>query len=409
MWEHIRGAGRTAWMLVGLLVLAYLVGYAVWYFRVIVPPLVLAAAIVFVLNPVVNWAARRGIPRLGGAVLAYLLVLLALGIVVVLIIPVASDAGDITSQFTELGDDLEEWWNVQAEKSVRDDWPVEVPTWEDLRDDIGTTSGDQSIGDSISLAREVAGSIFHAVLLTILAPIVAFYLLVDLPHVAASADSLVPNAAKDQVHLVSRRLNRAIGGFFRGQLIVAFIVGVMSSAGLWAVGLPFWLIVGMLAGLFNIIPLIGPWVGGALGVVVAFAAGDGVTQAFWVVVVMVVAQQIDNHFVSPVVMQRTVHLHPVAVILALLAGGTLFGFLGLFLAVPAAAIVKIIASHLWRTFVLEQSFDEIAEVWESQDSAPAVGMVEIVGDQESAVPPPDDPDSQDGELATAGEGDAGDE
>lgn len=408
MWEHIRGAGRTAWMLVGLVVLAYLVGYAVWYFRVIVPPLVLAAAIVFVLNPIVNWAARRGIPRIGGTALAYLLVLLALAVVVVLIIPVASDAGDLTTEFTRLGDDLEDWWNVQAEKSVRDDWPVEVPTWEDLRNDISNSGEDQSIGDSISLAREVAGSIFDAVLLTILAPIVAFYLLVDLPHVRASADSLVPAAAKDQVHLVSRRLNRAIGGFFRGQLIVAFIVGVMSSAGLWAIGLPFWLIVGMLAGVFNIIPLIGPWVGGALGVVVAFAAGDGTTQAIWVVVVMVVAQQIDNHFVSPVVMQRTVHLHPVAVILALLAGGTLFGFLGLFFAVPAAAIIKIISSHLWRTYVLEQSFDEIADVWETQDSAPSVGMVEVVGDQESAVPPPGSSETDAG-FSLEGEGDAGGE
>ena len=102
MWEHIRGAGRTAWMLVGLVVLAYLVGYAVWYFRVIVPPLVLAAAIVFVLNPIVNWAAHRGIPRLGGAALAYLLVLVILGVIVVLIIPVASDAGNLTSEFTQL-------------------------------------------------------------------------------------------------------------------------------------------------------------------------------------------------------------------------------------------------------------------------------------------------------------------
>lgn len=388
MWEHIRAAGRTAWMLVGLIVLAYLVGYVVWYFRVIVPPMVLAAAIVFVLNPIVNWAAGKGIPRVGGAALAYLIVVGVLGVIVVLIIPVASDAGDLTTEFTQLGDDLENWWDDQAEKSVRDDWPVEVPSWQELRDDISDSGSDQSIGESISLAREVAGSIFDAVLLTILAPIVAFYLLVDLPHVAASADSLVPGGAKDQVHLVSRRLNNAIGGFFRGQLIVAFIVGVMSSAGLWVIGLPFWLVVGMLAGVFNIIPLIGPWVGGALGVVVAFAAGDGTTQAIWVVVVMVVAQQIDNHFVSPVVMQRTVHLHPVAVIMALLAGGTLFGFLGLFLAVPTAAIIKIIASHMWRTYVLGQSFDEIAEVWESQDSAPAVGMVEVVGDQESAVPPP---------------------
>ncbi len=399
MWESIRRAGRTAWMVVGLIVLAYLAGYVIWYFRVIVPPLLFAAAIVFVLNPIVNRAANRGVPRAAGAALAYLLVALILAAVVVLIIPVASDAGDLGDEFAQLGEDVEVWWDEQAEKSVQNDWPVEIPTWQELRNDLNSTGSDQSIGDSIGLIRDVAGSIFEGVLLVILAPVIAFYLLVDLPHVSAAADSLVPTAARDQVHLVGRRLNRAIGGFFRGQLIVALIVGTMSSVGLWAIGLPFWLIVGMLAGVFNIIPLIGPWVGGALGVVVAFAAGDGSGQAIWVVIVMVIAQQIDNHFISPVVMQRTVHIHPVAVMMALLAGGTLFGFIGLFLAVPTAAIAKIISSHLWRTFVLGQSFDEIAEEWAEQDALPAVGMVEVVGDQESAVSRPGataDPDGDDG-------------
>jgi predicted PurR-regulated permease PerM len=152
---------------------------------------------------------------------------------------------------------------------------------------------------------------------------------------------------------VGHRLNRAIGGFFRGQLVVAAIVGVLCSIGLGVIGLKFWFLIGMIAGLFNVIPLIGPWVGGIPGVTIALTTGSPL-QALLVILVMVGVQQIDNHFITPQVMQRTVHLHPAVVILALVAGGSLAGFFGLLLAVPVAAVLKILISHVWRTYVLEE-------------------------------------------------------
>ena len=116
----------------------------------------------------------------------------------------------------------------------------------------------------------------------------------------------------------------------------------MASIGMLLIDLPFWLIVGMIAGLFNMIPLIGPWVGAVPGIVIAFTTGGGISKAIAVAVVMAIVQQIDNHFISPIVMQRAVKLHPAVVMLALLAGGTLAGFIGLLLAVPAAATLKIV-------------------------------------------------------------------
>src|SRR5690606_34596809 len=146
----------------------------------------------------------------------------------------------------------------------------------------------------------------------------------------------------------------AIGGYFRGQLAVAVVVGIMASIGMAIIDLPFWLIVGMIAGLFNLIPLIGPWIGAVPGIAIAFPTGGGLSQAIWVAVVMAGVQQVDNHFISPIVMQRAVKLHPAVVMLALLAGGTLGGFLGLLLAVPATAVLKIIVGHAWRHFILGQ-------------------------------------------------------
>ncbi|MGH9084423.1 MAG: AI-2E family transporter, partial [Acidimicrobiales bacterium] len=190
---------------------------------------------------------------------------------------------------------------------------------------------------------------------------------------------LVPERARGDVMVVARRLSTAIGGYFRGQLAVAFVVGTMSSIGMLIIDLPFWLIVGMVAGLFNMIPLIGPWVGAVPGIIIAITTGGGVSQAVAVAVTMAIVQQIDNHFISPIVMQRAVKLHPAVVMLALLAGGTLGGFFGLLLAVPAAATLKILVGHAWRHFVLGQPLDEIEAQWELSDAHEAVGIVEKIG------------------------------
>ena len=153
----------------------------------------------------------------------------------------------------------------------------------------------------------------------------------------------------------------------------------------------------MIAGLFNMIPLIGPWVGAVPGIVIAFATGGGTSKAIAVAVVMAIVQQIDNHFISPIVMQRAVKLHPAVVMLALLAGGTLAGFFGLLLAVPATATLKIVCGHVWRHYVLGEPLDEIEARWEAEDVPVKGGVIERIGDEESATPP----EGEDGAATTA--------
>jgi len=124
------------------------------------------------------------------------------------------------------------------------------------------------------------------------------------------------------------------------------------------------------------VPLIGPWIGALPGVIVALTTRD-VGTALWVVAIMAGVQQIDNHFISPVVMQRAVKLHPVVVMLALLAGGTLFGFLGLLLAVPVTAVVKILLGHLWRTYVLGQPLDAERLAFAAMDAQPGTAVEDV--------------------------------
>jgi predicted PurR-regulated permease PerM len=261
---------------------------------------------------------------------------------------------------------IDDW----AERSKN--WAIQIPTVKEIERELDAR-GEKSIGERITQVREVGSRVFHVALIFFLAPVLAFYLLVDLPRLRVATESLLPPASKDEVIHVGRRLSRAIGGFFRGQLLVALIVGIIVSTGLAILGLPFWLLVGMVAGVFNIIPLIGPWVGAVPGVIIALTTKD-VSTAFWVAGVMAGAQQIDNHFISPLVMQRAVKLHPAAVLLALLAGGSLGGFFGLVLAVPTAAVLKIVGGHVWRTYVLGEPF-LVAAVAEEADEGAEPGLV----------------------------------
>jgi predicted PurR-regulated permease PerM len=380
--DRIRNAGAVAWAVVGLAALLTLLGVVAYYFRVIWPPLILAGAIVFILNPVVSFFQRRHIPRALGTAFAYLGVVGVFVLGGVLIAPLAQrQADELSDEWPQIQADLEEDIDDLHDRSVENDWPLQIPRYDDLGDSFGGNPDDLTFEEQLDRVRELGLRVFHVAIIFLLAPIIAFYLLVDLPHLGRVFESLIPRNRKDEVHLVANRLNRAIGGFFRGQLVVALIVGVMVSIGLAIVGLPFWLLIGMIAGLFNMIPLIGPYIGGVPGIIIALTAGEGTGQAIAVVVVMVIAQQVDNHFITPNVMQRVVKLHPAVVMLALLAGGTIAGFMGLLLAVPATAVLKILVGHVWRTYVLEEPLEVVRAVVDAAD-ADGGGLVEAVGDDE---------------------------
>ena len=373
--ERIRRAGQIAWALIGLAALIAILGAIAWFVRVVWPPLIFAGAIVFLLNPPVTWLQRRGTPRALGAGVAYLAVLGLLVAAGALLAPVVGDqASELRTEMPEIQQRIEDWIDDRAEGS-------EGTFYEFSRAELENAVSGENTGIRTQLESlfEVGVQVFHALLIIVLAPIIAFYLLVDRPRLSEVARELVPVSARAEVHLVMGRLSRAIGGFFRGQLLVALIVGLIVSLGLGLIGLKFWFLVGMIAGLFNVIPLIGPYIGAVPGLVIALTTGSPF-QALLVIAIMVGAQQIDNHFITPQVMQRAVHLHPALVMLALLAGGTIAGFLGLLFAVPGAAVIKIIIGHLWRTHILGEPLEEVA-LENALDDAEHAGLVETVGDE----------------------------
>ncbi|MDP1795095.1 MAG: AI-2E family transporter [Acidimicrobiales bacterium] len=350
--------GRRAWALLGIVGVAAVVLLILWRVSVIFAPLLLAATIVFLLNPVVNRLERRGLPRAMAAGVAYVSVIIGLVALGFALTPlVGGQVDQLRDDFPEIRQRVEDFVNDKSAESVRDDWPIQIPRYDKLLDELSPPERD--LRDQIDQLRQVGGTVFHVGLVLALAPIIAFYLLVDLPNTARVAQTLIPANLRDEVNIVARRLNHAIGSYFRGQLAVAVLVGVLCSIGLALIGLKFAFIVGMIAGLFNIVPLIGPWIGGVPGVIIALTTGSAV-QALLVVAVMAGVQQIDNHFITPQVMQRAVKLHPSVVMLALLAGGAVGGFVGLLLAVPVTAVLRIVGSHIWRHRVLGEPMEELS-------------------------------------------------
>jgi predicted PurR-regulated permease PerM len=379
--EAIQRAGQVAWALVGLAAAVAIVGWLAWKVGVIFPPLVLAGALVFVLNPLITLLQRRRVPRAAGVALTYLGFLSIVALVGLVLFPAVREQGEnLSKSWPEIRTKIESWVDDRA-KSTQGT-PFEFDR-EQLTEAI--TSSDTSLRDQVRQVTEFGIQVFHVLLVLILAPIFAFYLLVDLPHLKRVAEGLVPDGAREEVLHISRKINQAVGGFFRGQLVVAFIVGALSSIGMRIIDLPFWLLIGMVAGFFNLIPLIGPYIGAVPGIVIALTTREPIT-AVWVAAIMTGVQQIDNHFISPLVMHRVVKLHPVLVMVALLLGGTLFGFFGLLVAVPTAAVLKIVLGHLWRIHVLGEPLPEHLEAEEEagDEDREGTGVVAEVPSEETA-------------------------
>jgi predicted PurR-regulated permease PerM len=361
--SRIKSLGVAAWSLLGTLLL---LGAFLWILNkawLVVPPIVIAIAIIYLLNPVVTRLHTRGMARWLGSCLSYIALMGVLTLVGFLVIPsITEQAGQLADDFPTIYEDL-----VADLTSFAEDLGLsnlDLPSYEELTDNL---SGDGGFFDGqLGRITDLTLSVLEAVFLLLIAPVIAFYLLIDLPKVRAKAVALIPERQRTEVTFVARELGLAVGGFLRGQLLVAVIVGVMTSFGFWLVGLPFWLLIGMIAGFLNIIPFVGPWVGGTLGVMVALATRDLQTAA-WAALVALIVQQIDNHFVSPTVLRATVRIHPALIILGLVLGASLGGFWGVVLAVPVMSSVKIIGGHLWRTRVLGESWSAAARALIEED------------------------------------------
>ncbi|MFA5891753.1 MAG: AI-2E family transporter [Actinomycetota bacterium] len=341
--DHIVGAGIVSWALIGILVLAYgAVSFLVVPLWVIFPPIAIAVLVVYLLNPLVARLQRLGVSRGYGVLIIYVLFLSAVVTMFTYLVPL------LGRQLSGLLDELPRYANEIADRinsiALRRGISFRVQVPSDLTELI--RSNRDTVGSFLGGVRTVAGTIVHGLVVVILGMVLSIYVLLDLPKIQAWIKQVIPASRRDEVLGLAEEVGGVLGGFFRGQLLVAAFVAAASAIGLTWVKLPFAVLIGLAAGIFNLIPLVGPFLAAVPAVAVGLLS-DHPVRALYAAIVLLVVQQIDNHIVSPNVMGRTVRLHPITVMLALLAGGTIAGIPGMLAAIPTIASFKVIARYSW--------------------------------------------------------------
>ncbi len=205
-------------------------------------------------------------------------------------------------------------------------------------------------GQLAGSAGTVLSSIAGWAVYLALAPFLAFFFLRDGPAIKKSLIKMVPNRYFEMALSIHYEVDRHIRSFFKGQILEGACVGVLAGLGLWWIGLSYAFFVGLVAGVTNLIPYMGPLMGSLVGVAVALIDGHSISLAVKVVAMLMVVQFIDSAILSTLIMGKSVDMHPALVVLALILGGSLMGVFGMLLGVPLLASILVTMKILGKGF-----------------------------------------------------------
>ena len=331
-------AGRRLWLWGGIL--AAIVA-AIWLLSPVLLPFLVGLAIAYVLDPAVDKVERWGLGRTFATSLVMAAFFFALAAIVLLLSPVLVDQVHGLIRWVARGvEELQELVRPYLEEYLNQPQPK------------AEGKGAENIGiatQAIKWAGGMAGqlvqggiALFNILSLIFIMPVVAFYLLRDWDHIVATVDMWLPRDRAPTIRKLLQEIDSRMAGFLRGQALVCVLLGVFYAAGLTLVGLSYGLIIGLVTGLVSFVPYIGMLVGAGVGLGVAFFQFDNWWMVAAVAGVFMLGQILEGNFVSPILVGDRVGLHPVWLMLAVMAGGALFGFVGVLIAVPVAAAFAVL-------------------------------------------------------------------
>ncbi len=288
-----------------------------------------------------NWAATLAMAGLSAGLLLFLLVLIP---------PLAGQARQIGSALPELYRQVGELLRRGEEWLSQNGVAVDQRMRESLLEK-GESLLSGAAGSLTKRLNGIAGGIGR----WMLAPVFAFYLLRDRRRIADWLLSLLPPGRREMTVRIVREMGRESVGYLRGQLLVSLAVGGFTGLGLLLCGVPSWLLLGLMMGILELIPYVGPFLGGVL--VALFAWPGGWSRMLWSLGVVVLVQQLEGGMLSPQLMSETTRLHPIVVLLCVMAGGAAGGIAGVLLAIPAVLCVRA-ALRVIQLKRLEEQFEE---------------------------------------------------
>ncbi len=339
---HVSGASLKRHILFWL---GVLVGFILflWFFSSILLPFVAGMALAYFLDPVADWLERRGLSRAMATVVILVCFVTIFALALMLVIPI------IISQFTQFAAALPGYIS-ELQTIISSPQTSFLPPWISAQIETVKENFSQVLSQGAGFIGSLLGQIWNSgkaivdvMSLLVVTPVVAFYILLDWDRMVRKVDSWIPCDQVQVVRQIARDMDQSVAGFIRGQGSLCLILGIYYAVGLSLVGLNFGLLIGFVAGMISFIPYIGSLIG------LVMAIGVALVQFWpdfpWILAVAAVffsGQFLEGNILQPKLVGQSVGLHPVWLMFALFAFGALFGFVGLLIAVPAAAVVGVL-------------------------------------------------------------------
>ncbi len=322
--------------------------FVLWALGNVILPFLVGGAIAYFLDPVADRLEKMGFSRVLATVIIFVFLLGVVIVSLLVIIPLLiQQTNDLIQSTPDLFNQLRAWLTERFPHVMDDGSPLRQSLVS-----IGETIQARG-GELLQQVLSSAAGVVNVLVFLVVVPVVAFYMLLDWDRLIARIDDLLPRDHTDTIRMLAGQIDRTLASFIRGQGTVCLILGTFYAVALMVVGLQFGLVVGLVAGLLTFIPYVGALVGGALSVGLALFQfwGD-----WWLIVAVAaifqVGQMVEGNILTPKLVGSSVGLHPVWLIFALSAFGTLFGFAGMLVAVPVAAAIGVLVR-----FVIDQYKD----------------------------------------------------
>lgn len=312
--------------------------FVLWWLGDVIMPFVLGGALAYVLDPLADRLERWGLSRTMAVVAIMLTALLIVVMLFLLVIPLlVEQATALINTTPQMFQELQGWLTQKFPQVMDEDSTIRQQLLA-----LGQTIQSKG-GDLLNSLLSSALSLINVIVLVIIVPVVTFYLLLDWDRMIARIDELLPRDHADEIRKLAVEMDRTLASFIRGQGTVCLILGTYYALGLGLVGLNFGLVLGFIAGMVSFIPYVGALIGGALALGLALFQFWG--QWPWIAavgVIFAVGQMVEGNFLTPKLVGESVGLHPVWLLFALSVFGAVFGFVGLLVAVPMAAMIGVV-------------------------------------------------------------------
>lgn len=325
-----------------VIVLFFLVviGWLIYTLREIITIIIIASLIAYIFDPLASYIEAKGFSRTSATTFIFILVFVVIGVSAWFLLPALYD--EIFTLQRNLNPGGASEFIITIETFLKNNFSFL---------DVESLNLDQKINNLLSsLADQLLSILANAISIIsviVIIPFVVFFLLKDGRNMKKVFISYIPNRYFEMTLNIIHKIDTQLGSYLRGQITEAFVVGVLATLALWILDVQYYIVIGVFAGLANMIPYIGPVAGMIPALIVSIINGGEVTLLLYIILAFGIVQLVDNILVQPLVLSRSVNLHPLVIVLAVLIGGKIFGLLGMLLAVPTAGILKVTSSEMY--------------------------------------------------------------